>query len=238
MDLKVTRNAGFRFPGNIPHNATYSMLRCLDLTYGASGPGIAAKLLKHFPSLHALRLAIPPTCYDDLKAIIRYCPKLQDLALGDTNDRSGTEDASRPQGQSEGLLSLSIQDVRCDGYTIKRFLKEHGATLQSFEWEQVALYRTPALNFADHPVMLDQLRSLRYHDYLHPDAVILMRWIISHAPNMECVEALNGGVNGTILDDLIDRPVRRISLQWSPPPRHDASEYRFLKHHADIGIAE
>lgn len=231
--LNLMKDTAFRLPGDIHHNTRYHNVHQLAFTYGPSSRSIAIKLLQHFPALRALRLWSPPTCFDDVAMIIQYCPKLQQLFLGDTTD---TENVLCHQGESEGLLLLSIYGVRYDEYKIMRFLQEHCATLQVFELEHATPYPSPDSMLCNDPAMLYQLRYLRFHGNLYPDTARLMRWIISRSPEIGLVEAFDGYVNGTILDDLAARPMKEIiNLRYSAKSITE-HEYRFVKHHLELGM--
>lgn len=117
-------------------------------------------------------------------------------------------------------------------------MKRHHGTLQAFALQGTFLNSTAVSMLANDPVVFNQLRSLRFPHNIKADTVTLLRWVILRAPNIEYVESTGGGggVEGDILNALIDRPVRAIQLEsWTSST--EVAIHQFLDHHVQLGAA-
>lgn len=82
--------------------------------------------------------------------------------------------------------------------------------------------------------VLYRLRSLRYCRDFRFHRVDFIQWIILRAPTIQFVEAIGGGVQAPILQNLTHRHVKRINLEWATFSG-DLDQHEFLQHHVHLG---
>lgn len=227
---------------SFPDSVTYPNIRHLELRDGFPPTvyprtprntryHVSRELFKHFPRLDLLALWYPEPESEDMQAIFRYCPLLQQFFLGGITNHLLPVDERTFQGG--GLRLLSLQGALSHGFDIVLMLQDHSTTIESLVMESVGSCISPVTMFMNDPLSFPQLRSLhlRFHLTYHPMEFI--RSVIARAPNLESITFDRGGLQGDLLNDLIGLPLRKIDLictPWSNGP----SAFRFLDHHVNL----
>lgn len=233
IQLKLSLNCPCKITCSMDHYAVYPMIRHLELVIGRSNADLVPQLFKHFPGLRVLRLSIPIASYENMDMIRHYFPKLQQLVLGGDYDVHDPEKGLFQQADLEGLRLLSIQSS-FHGDSTARLLQQYATTVESVEMLTLPSSIPSIRSLLDDPVVLYRLRSLRYHADVRFHRVDFIQWIILRAPNIQFVEAISGGVEGTLLQMLTHRHVKRINLEWSTLSMSQG-QHEFLQHHVHLG---
>lgn len=240
--LKIESKETTFITTSFPDSVTYPNIRHLELRDGfppAVYPRtpdntryhVSGELFKHFPRLDLLALWYPEPRPEDMQAIFRYCPLLQQLYLGGITNHLLSENSRTFQGG--GLRLLSLQGTLSQGFQIVLLLLDHSTTIESLVMESFGSWLYPVTMVMKDPLSFPQLRSLhlRFHLTYHPMEFI--RSVIARALNLESITFDRGGLQGDLLDDLIRLPLRKIDLictPWSNGP----SAFRFLDHHVKL----
>lgn len=198
-------------------------------------PVKASTFYRHLPELRVLHLTDVPSDYEALHRIHQWCPRLQELFLRGYGDRLETKDGMNQQGDTNGLHLLSIQCNSIHGDRIAALLKAHGATIKSFEL-LCHMFCPRTRITMDHAGVFEKLRYMTYSSWPNGPSLDLIHWIAIRAPNLQIVEAINGVVEGTVLEALINCPVTRINLEYLLSSTDDSAEYRFIQRQVQLGL--
>lgn len=232
IQLRISIAEDFSLTSSLYPKPMYPNIRHLEVSYDPPGPSMHIQFFEYFSGLRLLRLTDPPSNQEAVYTLSQYCPNLQQVFLGNHSDVSDT--IRHHDDWQQGFQLLSIHDTPLHWNLFEDIIRYHHTTLESFALQGYFSNCPPIAIFADDGIVFSQLRSLRLPRNLKPHAMGVLEWMISHAPNMEYVESICGGVRGRILNALLSRPVRTVTLECSELSTH-VDEKRFLNHHVQLG---
>ncbi|KAI7874672.1 hypothetical protein K492DRAFT_240716 [Lichtheimia hyalospora FSU 10163] len=196
---------------------------------------LTPQILSYFPNLAVLRLMTPPGS-GDLDTLFKHSPKLQQLIIHDSTERSYISHVRiMNQNHGQGLRLLSLQGFAISSDGLLKLMRKHGDTLETcILGDPWALEAISIDNTMEQDIELKRLESLVYSAYAEPECMQSILWIIQHAPNLNAVKTTSGSGMGRVLPMLKHRPIR--SIQLACPSSQQQNEYDFIEHHVNLGM--